>query len=84
MAAAVAASSPPGAISLNRQLEPEANKFDLDCRADHQKQQDAHQRRIWVSVILLRTILHDRTSIRISYAPARGEPIPVMNMQAAA
>jgi hypothetical protein len=73
-----------GATSLNHQLEPEAKKFDLDCRADHQKQQDAHQRRIWIPVILLKTILHDRTSIRISYAPAGGEPIPVMNMQAAA
>jgi hypothetical protein len=43
--------------------------FELDHRADHQKQQDAHQRRIWVRMVLLRLILHDRPKMRgISYA----------------
>jgi hypothetical protein len=43
--------------------------FELGRRADHQKQQDAHQRRIWVSTVLLRMILHDRPKMRgISYA----------------
>jgi len=62
---------PQGGVSIAN-LEPDGMNFELGRRADHQKQEDAHQRRIWVRTVLLRLILHDRSKMRgISYTGLR-------------
>jgi hypothetical protein len=57
----------------------------LDDYSDRQKQQDAQQRRIWLPVVALRMIIHNRTKIRsVSFAPAGCEPVVASDMKAAA